>query len=55
MSSLKTKYKNYRVCDNCGKHGPYADSYNEVLEKAKEAGWVHYTDGNKDYCPECYK
>lgn len=55
MSSLKTKYKNYRVCDNCGKHSPYADSYNEALEKAKEAGWVHYTEGNKDYCPECQK
>lgn len=55
MSSLKTAYKNYRVCDGCGKHSPYADSYNEALDKAKEAGWVHCVDGNRDYCPECIK
>lgn len=51
MSRLQTKY--YRVCDKCGKHSPYADSYNDALEKAKEAGWVHCVDGNKDYCPDC--
>lgn len=55
MDSLKTKYKSYRVCDKCGKHGPHADSYNEALDKAKEAGWVHYAEDNKDYCPECSK
>ena len=53
MNGLQTRYKSYRICDKCGKHSPYADSYNEALEKAKEAGWVHYVDGNKDYCPEC--
>lgn len=53
MSSLETKYKNYRICDKCGKHSPYADSYNEALYKAKEAGWVHHLEGNKDYCPDC--
>jgi hypothetical protein len=53
MSGLQTKYKNYRVCDGCGKLSPYADSYNEALDKAKEAGWVHYVEGNKDYCPSC--
>lgn len=53
MSELQTKYKNYRVCDKCGKHSPYADNYNDALDKAKEAGWVHCVDGNKDYCPEC--
>lgn len=55
ISSIKTETKNrsYRVCDGCGKHSPYANSYNEALDKAKEAGWVHYVDGNKDYCPEC--
>ena len=53
MSGLQTKYKNYRVCDKCGKHSPYADNYNDALDKAKEAGWVHCVDGNKDYCPEC--
>lgn len=51
MNGLQTRYKSYRICDKCGKHSPYADSYNEALEKAKEAGWV--VDGNKDYCPEC--
>lgn len=53
LSGLKTKYKSYRVCDKCGKHSPYADNYNEALDKAKESGWVHYVDGNKDYCPDC--
>ena len=49
----KGKMKYYRVCDGCGRHSPKADSYNEALDKAKEAGWVHYADGNKDYCPSC--
>ena len=53
ISGVQTKYKTYRVCDGCGKHSPYADDYNEALEKAKESGWIHYVDGNKDYCPEC--
>lgn len=43
----------YRVCDGCGKHSEYADSYNEALDKAKDAGWVHIQDGDKDYCPSC--
>ena len=30
-----------------------ADNYNDALDKAKEAGWIHYVDGNKDYCPDC--
>ena len=54
MSDLKTTHKSYRVCDNCGKHSPYADSYNEALDKAKEAGWVHYVEGDRDYCPDCH-
>lgn len=45
--------KHYRICDGCGKHSPYTDSHNEALEKAKANGWVHYVDGNKDYCPKC--
>lgn len=53
MSDIQTKYKNYRICDKCGKHSPYADSYNEALDKAKAAGWTHYVEGNKDYCPDC--
>lgn len=57
ISSIKTETKNrsYRVCDGCGKHSPYANNYNEALNKAKEAGWTHYVDSNKDYCPECSK
>lgn len=53
MSGLQTKYKAYRVCDKCGKHSPYANDYNEALDKAKEVGWVHCVNGNKDYCPDC--
>ena len=55
VSGIQTKTNNYRICDGCGKHSPYANSYNEALDKAKEAGWIHYVDGNKDYCPECAK
>lgn len=55
VSGIQTKNNSYRVCDRCGKHSPYANSYNEALDKAKEAGWVHYVDGNRDYCPECIR
>lgn len=55
LSDLQTKHKSYRVCDNCGKHSPYADSYNEALENAQQAGWLHVAEGNKDYCPDCRK
>ena len=56
MSSLHTETirKKCRVCDKCGKHGPYADTEVEALKKAKEAGWVHFENGNMDYCPECW-
>jgi thymidine kinase len=53
MSNLERSYKTYRICDKCGKHSPYADSYNEALDKARNAGWIHIVDGNKDYCPDC--
>ena len=53
MTSYEIKNRYYRICDKCGKHSPEADSYNEALNKAKAAGWVHYVEGNKDYCPEC--
>lgn len=53
MSSFTTHIGACRICDKCGKRSPYANSANEALEKAKEAGWVHYAEGNKDYCPEC--
>lgn len=54
LSGVQTTYKRYRVCDGCGKHSPYADSYNEALDKAKEAGWIHLVDSNRDYCPKCW-
>lgn len=55
LSEIKTNYQSYRVCDKCGKHSPYAESYDEALVKAKEAGWIHIVEGNKDYCPDCRK
>lgn len=55
MSSLESQYKSYRICDNCGAHSPYADNHNDALKKAKESGWLHIVDSNKDYCPECIK
>ena len=55
ISGMKTQIGRCRTCDKCGKHSPYAESYNEALDKAKAAGWVHYVDGDKDYCPECQK
>ena len=53
LTSIGTKHKSYRVCDRCGKHSPNANNYNDALDKAKAAGWIHHVDGNKDYCPEC--
>ena len=44
-----------RRCDGCGKHSPEATSHDEALTKAKEAGWIHIINGNKDYCPNCKK
>ena len=55
MNSIETKRLSYRVCDGCGMHSPYADSHNEALDKAKEAGWEHIVESNKDYCPDCRK
>lgn len=52
LTSITTR-QHYRVCDKCGKHSPYANSYNEALDKARDAGWAHHVDGNKDYCPDC--
>ena len=54
-SSIRTKEikRFYRICDHCGKHSEYADSEDAALAKAKAAGWIHYEDGNKDYCPNC--
>ena len=45
--------RHYKICDKCGKHSEYAETREKAIEKALKAGWVHYEDGNKDYCPEC--
>ena len=55
FSYTKVAHKFYRVCDECGKHSPYADSYNDALEKAKANGWIHFMTDNKDYCSDCAK
>ena len=54
LSEVKTGYKNYQICDKCGKHSPYADSREESLTKARAAGWKHIEEGNRDYCPDCW-
>ena len=53
LCGVKTEHRYYRICDECGKRSPYADNYNDALDQAKEAGWVHVVEGNKDYCPDC--
>ena len=54
MSDLKTiPIKYYRVCDNCGTHSDYSDSPKEALEKAIKSGWIHCSETNTDYCPDC--
>lgn len=55
LCSLQTNTvkEHCRICDKCGKHSEYANSCDAALDKAKKAGWIHYVDGNKDYCPEC--
>ena len=58
MSYPKFVHRYYRICDGCGKHSSYAESYNEALDKAKEDGWTHFKNDNgkeEDYCPECQK
>lgn len=46
-------HKYYRICDKCGKHSPYEDSYDNAIKRAEAVGWIHYDDGNRDYCPDC--
>ena len=56
VSSLQTTgRKHYRICDECGRHSPYADSYNEAIDKSEKAGWIHYPKSNEDICPNCQK
>lgn len=55
ISSLETKpvHYYYRTCDKCGKQSEYTESPEEALRKASLAGWSHYEESNKDYCPNC--
>jgi len=54
VSDLRTPTQCYfRVCDTCGEHSPCAETPEEALKKAKEAGWTHYDGANTDYCPKC--
>lgn len=53
MTEYTTNHQYYRKCDNCGKHSPSADTYNDALKKAKLAGWIHFPESNMDYCPDC--
>lgn len=53
MTSYSTVHNYHRVCDKCGKYSPVAGSYNDALDKAKAAGWIHIAERNKDYCPTC--
>lgn len=55
LSDVEIKYQHHQICDGCGNHGPGANSHNEALDKAKEAGWLHIAEGDKDYCPDCRK
>lgn len=47
--------KYYRVCDNCGRHSPYVNTYNEAIEAAEKEGWVHIPKDDTDYCPHCQR
>lgn len=53
QANTQANKRYYRICDKCGKHSEYAASYNEALDEAKKAGWVHNVEMDKDYCPEC--
>jgi hypothetical protein len=53
LTSVNTKKQYCRTCDGCGRHSEYADTRSEALCKAKEAGWIHNAEKDKDYCPNC--
>ena len=55
VNGIETKHQTYRICDVCGAHSPYADNRKEAIDKARGMGWIHYEDGDKDYCPSCRK
>lgn len=57
LSDIKGTGNYYRICDKCGKHAPYANSFNEALDKAEADGWIRkkVNDHWEDYCPDCMK
>ena len=52
LTSQPGKYY-YRICDKCGRHSEYADTFDVAIEAAKKNGWLYDKDKNKDYCPDC--
>jgi hypothetical protein len=55
MSFPTTLLIRRRKCDGCGKYSEHASSAEEAIAKAKAAGWLHISEGDLDYCPECRK
>lgn len=53
LTTIDTKRQYYRICNGCGKRSEYADTRNEAIRKAKEAGWIHNEEHDTDYCPGC--
>lgn len=53
ISIPSTIHRHYRVCDRCGAKSAPASTVEEAIRVAKKAGWVHYDNGNIDYCPDC--
>jgi hypothetical protein len=49
----KTIKKHYRICDKCGKRSAPADTAEEAIRLAENAGWFHFATMNQDYCPDC--
>jgi hypothetical protein len=53
LSFPSVVYRYYRICDKCGRQSRPMKTYDEALAQATKDGWVHYDDGNLDYCPTC--
>lgn len=53
ISIPNVAYRHYRICDRCGAKSDPAYTAEEAIRVAEKAGWVHYDEGNRDYCPSC--
>lgn len=53
MTKYRTSAGRVRICDKCGKRSPIADNDEDAIKVAKSVGWVHFNQGNLDYCPDC--